>query len=341
LSLLYAHLTRARRRFYAARPERRRRLARPVISVGNLSVGGSGKTPIVELLARMLHAAGRRPAVLTRGYGREDVTDGALVVSDGRRVCAELATAGDEPLMLARNLPGVVVIVSPDRYLGGRLAERRFGCDVHVLDDGFQHLQLARDIDLLLAGDEEIDRPSVLPRGRLREPLDAARYADALLWTGPARRARTGAERLGLGVAFDVRRAPGSLHGAPFGDVRPSAGARIIAVAAIARPRPFIDGLRAAAFDVAAEMTWPDHHRFTRGDLERVRTAVVHHGASGVVTTEKDMVRLLPYRPLPFPAAWQRLDVTIDPAGDFDAWLTARLRDADARAAARLTEPAA
>jgi tetraacyldisaccharide 4'-kinase len=312
-----------------------------VISVGNLSVGGSGKTPIVELLARMLHGAGRRPAVLTRGYGRAHVTDGALVVSDGMRVCAELASAGDEPLMLARNLPGVVVIVSPDRYLGGRLAERRFGCDVHVLDDGYQHLQLARDVDLLLAGDEEIDRPSVLPRGRLREPLDAARHAHALLWTGPARDARAGADLLGLAVAFDVRRTPGSLHGAPFGDVRPSAGARIVALAAVARPRPFIDGLRATGFDLAAEMTWPDHHRFTPRDVERVRAAVVRHGASGVVTTEKDMVRLLPFRPLPFAAAWQRLDVTVDPADGFDAWLKERLRDADARAAARLAEPAA
>jgi tetraacyldisaccharide 4'-kinase len=338
LSLLYAQFTRARRRFYAARPGRRRRLARPVISIGNLSVGGSGKTPVVELVARMLHAAGRRPAVLTRGYGRADVTDGALVVSDGARVCAELASAGDEPMMLARNLPGTVVIVSPDRYLGGRLAERHFGCDVHVLDDGFQHLQLARDIDLLLAGDEEIDRPSVLPAGRLREPLDAARHADALLWTGQARDARAAAERLGLTTAFEVHRTPGNLHGAPFGDARPAAGARVVAVAAIARPRPFIDGLRASGFDVAAELTWPDHHRFTRRDLERMRMAVSDAGAGGVVTTEKDMVRLLPLRPLPFSIAWQRLDVRLGPAGVFEAWITERLAEADARAAARMAE---
>jgi tetraacyldisaccharide 4'-kinase len=186
-----------------------------------------------------------------------------------------------------------------------------------------------------------MNRPSVLPGGRLREPLDAARHADALLWTGPARDARTGAERLGLGVAFDVRRAAGSLHGAPFGDPRPSAGARIVGLAAIARPRPFMDGLRAGGFDVAAEMTWPDHHRFTPADLERVRTAVVRLGASGVVTTEKDMVRLLPFRPLPFAVAWQRLEVTIDPADEFDAWLLERLREADAGAASRLGEPAA
>jgi tetraacyldisaccharide 4'-kinase len=332
---LYAHLTRARRRYYSARPERRRRLPRPVISVGNLSVGGSGKTPVVEGLARMLHASGRRPAVLTRGYGRADVTDGALVVSDGAKICAELATAGDEPMMLARNLPGVVVLVSPDRYLAGRLAERHFGCDVHLLDDGFQHLQLERDIDLLLAGDEEIERPSLLPRGRLREPLDAAKYADALLWTGQARDARGGADRLGLDTAFDVRRTAGSLHAAPFGDLRPHAGARIVAVAGIAKPRPFLDSLRAAGFDVAAALTWPDHHPFTRRDLERMRMAVSEAGASGVITTEKDMVRLLPFRPLLFPVAWQRLDVSIEPADAFEAWLMDRLREADTRAAAR------
>jgi tetraacyldisaccharide 4'-kinase len=338
LSLLYAHLTRARRRFYAARPERRRRLARPVISVGNLSVGGSGKTPVVELLARLVHTIGRRPAVLTRGYGRAEVTDGALVVSDGEALCADLSRAGDEPLMLARNLPGIPVIVSPDRYLAGRLAERRFGCDVHVLDDGFQHLRLARDIDLLLAGDEEIDRPSVLPGGRLREPLDAARFADALLWTGPARDARTGAERLGLSIAFEVRRTPGALHGAPFGDARPAPGARIVGLAAIARPRAFIDGLRAAGFDVAVELTWPDHHRFTPRDIERIQGAVAASGASGVVTTEKDMVRLLPYRPLSFPVAWQRLDVRIEPAEAFAAWIAERLLEADRHAARRTRE---
>jgi tetraacyldisaccharide 4'-kinase len=336
LSLLYAHLTRARRRFLLTRPERRRRLTRPVISVGNLSVGGTGKTPVVELIARLLHAAGRRPAVLTRGYGRADAADGAVVVSDGARLRAELAVSGDEPLMLARNLPGVVVIVSPDRYLAGRLAERHFGCDVHVLDDGFQHLQLARDIELLLAGDEEIDRPAVLPTGRLREPLDAARYADALLWTGSARDPHAGGERLGIRVRFGVRRTPGSLHGAPFGDARPAPGARVVAVAAVAKPRPFIDGLRSTGFDVATELTWPDHHRFTAADVTRMRALVAGTGASGIVTTEKDMVRLLPLRPLPFPVAWQRLDVQVEPADEFRAWIMGRLGEADARAAERM-----
>jgi tetraacyldisaccharide 4'-kinase len=320
------------------RPERRRWLRRPVISVGNLSVGGSGKTPVVELLARRLQTSGRRPAVLSRGYGRADAVDGAVVVNDGTRICADLAGAGDEPTMLARNLPGIVVIVCPDRYLGGSLAERRFACDVHVLDDGFQHVQLGRDVDLLLAGDEDMNRPRVLPAGRLREPLDAARHADALLWTGPAGDPGTAASRLGVPVYFEVRRAAGRLHAA-FAGEPPPAAARVVGLAAIARPRQFLDGLRTSGFDVASELIWPDHHRYSRGDVEHVRRAVAATGAAAVITTEKDLVRLAPLGPLPFSLAWQRLEVRIEPAGAFEAWLVERVQEADAAAAGRRGGP--
>ena len=120
-------------------PERRRRLSRPVISVGSLRVGGSGKTPIVALIARLLVEVGERPAVLSRGYGRRAASDGVTVVSDGASILASVDAAGDEPLMLARALPRVVVLVGSSRYLGGRLAEQQFAATVHVLDDGFQH----------------------------------------------------------------------------------------------------------------------------------------------------------------------------------------------------------
>ena len=116
-----------RRRWYGADSTRRRRLAQPVVSVGNLRVGGSGKTPIAEYIARLLRAEGHRPAILTRGYARRVVSDGVTVVSDGTTVLATLDTAGDEPIMLARALPGVGVFVGADRYLSGCLAERRFG----------------------------------------------------------------------------------------------------------------------------------------------------------------------------------------------------------------------
>jgi tetraacyldisaccharide 4'-kinase len=305
--------------------------------VGNLSVGGTGKTPVVELLARLLRESGRKPAILTRGYGRVRVLDGAYVVSDGVRVRGALACAGDEPLMLARNLPGVAVIVSPDRYLGGRLAERRFRCDVHVLDDGFQHVQLDRDVDLLLIGDDEIDRPQLLPFGRLREPLDAARHADALLWTGPDRHVDTAATLLRVPVAFDLRRAPGAVYAASPGHPVPESGARVVAVAAIARPLPFVDALRAAGFEVAVDLTWPDHHRFTAADVDRVRAAVSGARAACAITTEKDMVRLTPFEPLPFVLAWRRLEVRIEPADVFAAWLAERIREAEAGRAGRGT----
>ena len=152
-------------------------------------MGGSGKTPIVEYIARLLLAQGERPAVLTRGYGRRVARDGVTVVSDGTRVIADLDEAGDEPLMLARALPGVSVLVGADRYLSGRLAERRLGATVHLLDDGFQHLELARDNDPQAAGLRGRScRTSRCPPAGCREGLDAARsFADAALITGGLR----------------------------------------------------------------------------------------------------------------------------------------------------------
>jgi tetraacyldisaccharide 4'-kinase len=183
-----------------------------------------------------------------------------------------------------------------------------------------------------------MNRPRVLPAGRLREPLDAARYADALLWTGPAGDASTAARRLGVPVYFEVRRAPGRLHAA-FAGEPPPPGARVVGLAAIARPRPFLDGLRTSGFDVMSEVIWPDHHRYSRGDVEHVHQVLAATGAAAVITTEKDLVRLAPLSPLPFSLAWQRLEVRIEPAGAFEAWLVERVQDADAAAARRRRSP--
>ena len=180
---LYGRAARFRRAWYGRQPYRTRQLAQPVISVGNLVVGGSGKTPLVSALARLLVAAGERPAILSRGYGRIRAVDGVVVVSDGHDVLVQTSQSGDEPQMLARALPGVPVLVSPDRYLAGCLAERTFGCTVYLLDDGFQHVQLARDIDLLVISRADLNE-WLLPWGRLREPLEAAAAADALLVSG-------------------------------------------------------------------------------------------------------------------------------------------------------------
>src|SRR5205085_980145 len=152
LSSLYSAVAVRRRQWYASHPARRLRLSRPVISVGNLSVGGSGKTPVVAHLARLLVDAGERPAILTRGYGRRRRVR-VTVVADRTAIRAGVFSSGDEPLMLARALPGVAVVVSPSRYRAGQLAETELGATVHLLDDGFQHLQIDRDVDLLLVSE--------------------------------------------------------------------------------------------------------------------------------------------------------------------------------------------
>ena len=153
LNLLYSRIARARRRYYQRRPYLRRRLAAPVISIGNLTVGGSGKTPLAAEIARMLLEMGERPSILSRGYARKIVDEGVVIVSDGSRVLTGVERSGDEPQMLARAVPRAAVLVSSSRYAAGRIAENRLGCTVHVLDDGFQHFDLMRDIDLLVAPD--------------------------------------------------------------------------------------------------------------------------------------------------------------------------------------------
>ncbi len=332
LSAAYAAVARARRARYERDPGRRHRLQRPVISVGSVSVGGSGKTPAAADVARVLLAAGERPAILTRGYRRRQPTDGALVVSDGSRVRADVARAGDEPLMLARALPGVAVLVGADRYLSGVLAERRLGCTVHVLDDGFQHVRLHRDIDIVLVAPGDLhDR--VLPAGRLREDTAALKRADAIVVNEPGT-AEVAAivQQTGVEAAFtaDVRLAPPAATENPSGAV--------FAVAGIARPRRFFDMLSAAGYSMAGQMAFRDHHWYTRTDLGRIVDAARRAGGCMIVTTEKDLVRLLPYRPFPVPIVAARLEFHVGPVPEFRAWLLARLEAA--RRAVPLEQPA-
>ena len=180
LGAVYGRVADLRRQWYARHPERRRTLGVPVISVGNLVVGGSGKTPVTAALAQLLLKSGERPAILSRGYRRRTRPDDVVVVSDGASVLASVRESGDEPQMLARSLHGVPVVVCARRYRAGELAVSRFGSTVLVLDDGFQHLELARDVDLLIVSPDDLHE-QVLPAGSLREPLDAGRMADAVL----------------------------------------------------------------------------------------------------------------------------------------------------------------
>lgn len=160
-----------------------RQLSKPVIAVGNLTVGGTGKTPLVEYIARYLTDESHETVILTRGYGRTATARARVVLNDGQPL-PDWSLAGDEPLMLARRLPDVKIIVGADRYANGRFAETTYGCDVFVLDDGFQHLQLARDLNILvLDATDPFGNGDLLPFGRLREPLYALRRADAIVVT--------------------------------------------------------------------------------------------------------------------------------------------------------------
>lgn len=309
LSLLYAAAARRRRERYARRPDLRRRLRRPVVSVGNLAVGGRGKTPLAAAIARELLAMGERPAILSRGYARTSPVDGIVIVRDAGGIRSDLARAGDEPLMLARGLPGCCVLVSPDRYLAGRLAEQHLGATVHVLDDGFQHLQLERDVDILLIGQEDIAHPVTLPSGRLREPLDACVAADAIV----AADSGVVIEMQGLDIPrFGVRRA---IAGTP------AAGMPVAALAGIAAPDRFFEDLRRAGCALAATLAFADHHPYSRRDVARVFSRAAAGGAAAVVTTEKDYVRLLPYRPFPMPVTPVALTMEPDPLPEFRRWL--------------------
>ena len=263
LNSLYARAAEARRRLYD-KPGRKRRLERPVISVGNLTVGGSGKTPTIAHLAGLLRQAGEHPSILSRGYARKDPIDGVVLVSDGHRICGELERSGDEPLMLARSLDKVAVLVSPDRYLAGRLAELHLGCTVHLLDDGFQHLELARDVDLLIVRPEDLRDPRTLPGGRLREGLAAARAADAILVAdsteSEAREVRT---RLGVDRAFRAVRTlePALVQQGPDRTAPVHPEGPVFAVAGIATPARFFSEVAAAGWEVVGTRPFRDHHQ--------------------------------------------------------------------------------
>ena len=325
LSHLYTAVARYRRRYYLTHPERRRRLARPVISVGNLAVGGRAKTPLVAAIAAHLASVGERPAILSRGYARRRVPDGVVVVRDPAGIRADLDRAGDEPLMLARQLEGVAVLTCADRYLAGRVAEHHFGCTVHVLDDGFQHFALHRLIDIVVIGSEDLDNPRTLPFGRLREPVDALGAASAVI-------ALDETPMQGLAPGRPIWRARRVLEGArlvePYGAPAPPSGGLVVAVAGIARPERFFSDLRVAGWPIARELAFRDHHRYSSSDVARIFRAAREQGADLVVTTEKDLVRLLPFRPFPLSVAWVPLSVRIEPADAFNHWLMASLLSA-------------
>jgi tetraacyldisaccharide 4'-kinase len=274
LSSIYGGVVEVRNALYDRRWLRARRLQGAVISVGNISAGGSGKTPFVLLLGELLKARGIKFDVLSRGYGRK--SKGVRMV-DPAGLPQEF---GDEPLLIARKLQ-MPVVAGESRYEAGLFAEARFGPQLHLLDDGFQHRALARDFDIVLVTPQDAaDR--LLPAGRLREPLHALWRADATVLTSGA-----GAESFPLEgkLVWRARR----------GITPQSVPPRPVVFCGIARPQNFVLQLRAANIEPVAEAFYRDHHAYSEKDVRELRALKQRSEAGGFVTTEKDAVNLGPY----------------------------------------------
>jgi len=296
---LYGGAIRARNRFYD-RPGSVARAALPVISVGNLTVGGTGKTPVTAWIARRLLREGLRPGVVSRGY-RGRAGRGPLLVSEGRGPLCEADRCGDEPHLLARTLADTVVVVGSDRAAGAEAA-RRAGAQVVILDDGYQHRRLARDLDiLLLDAGNPFGNHRLLPAGILREPLRSLSRADLFLVT----RSRPGEtfpalERVLRRYNPTAPLLPAGHRRVGFTDRRGEAVARPERAAAfcgIAQPAAFRNDLVDEGLELVDFRVYPDHHRYSEGEIRELRELAAQHGAA-LVTTEKDLSRLGPH------AAW-------------------------------------
>jgi tetraacyldisaccharide 4'-kinase len=274
LSTIYGSVVRARNALYEREYLRGRRLEGPVVSVGNLSAGGAGKTPFVLLLGALLKARGIPFDVLSRGYGRQ--SRGVLLV-DPAGLPQEF---GDEPLLIARKLH-IPVIVGEDRYQAGRYAEAKFGPQLHLLDDGFQHRGLARDFDIVLVTPQDAS-DQLLPGGRLREPLASLRRADAVVLTS--------------GASADLFPSEGkTVWRVKRGILVAAVPSRPVVFCGIARPQNFLLQLRTANVEPAAQAFYRDHHAYSEKDIRELLELKQRSEAGGFVTTEKDAVNLGPY----------------------------------------------
>lgn len=299
LAALYGGAVSARLAAYRQGFLKVHRAGRPVLSVGNLAAGGTGKTPFVRWLARELLERGSRPSVLTRGYGRRG--RGSVVVSDGAGAVASVRDSGDEAATLARALPRVPIVADADRLAAARRVEELVpDVRVHLLDDGFSHVALARDLDVVLLDATAPDAGgALLPAGRLREPLSSLARADLVVVTkceqaDPAA-ARALANRWAPGVpVYHAHTRVLAIRDDSGEEVRAEdlPGATLVAVAALAHPEAFFATLSDLGIAPARAVTFRDHHPYGPFATGRIERAAEESGATAIVTTEKDAVKL-------------------------------------------------
>ncbi|MBV9211385.1 MAG: tetraacyldisaccharide 4'-kinase [Acidobacteria bacterium] len=305
LSALYGAATRARLMLYRAGALRAEKIPAPVISVGNITTGGTGKTPLVAWLARHAAERGERVCILTRGYGRADESKQVLV-SDGATVLAEEREAGDEPRLLAEMLKGsAAVICNADRVAAARWALENLQSTLFILDDGFQHLAIERDLDLVaIDATNAWGGGQLLPLGRLREPLAGLKRADALILTRAhlatdLNQLRAEAARVSGGLPVLVSRTRTTRVrrlSVELNDEEHVIGASlpqpIAAFCALGNPQNFFAHLKSDGRTLSYTRSFRDHHVYTQSDVDALTLEAKKHGSRALITTAKDAVKL-------------------------------------------------
>jgi len=334
LSLVFSGIVAIRYFLYETGVLQRFPLGIQVISIGNVTAGGTGKTPVTEIFARTLAAEGRRVAILSRGYRRKEapfwqrlftqVVDPPLVVSDGKRVLLDSETGGDEPYMLASNLPGVAVVVDRNRVKAGRYAIKRLGCDTLILDDGFQYQRLKHSIEVVLVdATNPFGNGNMLPRGILREPIRHLKRADIIFLTKcrgdvSAVRARVRKYNAHADIV-ECNHAPAVLKDVWSREEYPLdwlQGKTTCTLSGIASPKGFENSLRHLGAKVVWCERYADHHRYEPSEILYALNRTADMGADALVTTEKDAVRFPRFETVPVRCLYLRSAIGILAGGD-------------------------
>lgn len=350
ISIVYGGLVKLREALYKKGVLQSKRLPCPVVSIGNITVGGTGKTPMTLYVAELIRRFGYKVAIVSRGYkGKAEKTGG--IVCDGRMICMEPDQAGDEPFMMAKRLRSVPVIVGKDRFKAGMLAVKEFNPDVVLLDDGFQHLRLYRDIDLVLLDfSSPFGNGNLLPRGILREPTSSLSRADALILTrSDSASGSIKAKLLDRLMYLSQKRSVYITFHAPYiykvvkavGDIEHIdlsksrnwdseiiKGRNVFAFSGIARNEDFIHTVESFGCDVSGFAGFPDHHKYSDEDINKILRSAKDEGAEIVCTTEKDYARMGHSRSWPIDLVIIGIEIVFgDDEAAFNAYIQNRLSE--------------
>jgi tetraacyldisaccharide 4'-kinase len=331
LASIYAKIADVRNRLYELGVFATYDLGARVISIGNITSGGTGKTPLVARVAEILADRGEKVCILTRGYGRENA-ERRVLVSDGNEVLADVREAGDEPFELANKLIGkALVIADADRVAAAEGAKRRFGVTAFVLDDGFQHRKAKRDVDIVcIDATNPFGGGKMLPAGRLREPMHNLRRAHAIVLTRAnlvenIADLRSEISDLAPGVPiFEARNKIGGIIAIDEFQAKPQKGIeikeRVFAFCGIGNPSNFIKSLKAENIEVASSLDFPDHHIYRQEDIAHMEGLAMRNGAKAMITTAKDAVKLSNLK-FEIPLYVAEIEVRLDDEAAFAAML--------------------